>query len=322
MRRQQQGRPELGRSSPAGVSCWGLQSARAPPGLPAPSSEAPAKTHIRRRSFGAKWFGRHDDNAAADPSAQPSAQPQAPNSHGLEAALFDLNLDDERSPSAGGFAGKGSSGGSRKCASPAHAAGTPPPLHRRRWSFGRQVMPQPVQTDAAEAAAEVDGRGGDDLLVTASSSVTSSSARSSPQHPAAALAQQQQQQQQQAAPATPPQARGPSYRRLWNSITSVRKGDPLPAHASGPSSDVTVESLVKAVQVGAGEGGGGGRQAGARAAAAGTVAGHGGSGMAVRACAAHAPSLQCQLACSAGLPERWLAPRPPPPLPTARPYSA
>ncbi|PSC77032.1 Pentatricopeptide repeat-containing [Micractinium conductrix] len=248
MRRQQQGRPELGRSSPAGVSCWGLQSARAPPGLPAPSSEAPAKTHIRRRSFGAKWFGRHDDNAAADPSAQPSAQPQAPNSHGLEAALFDLNLDDERSPSAGGFAGKGSSGGSRKCASPAHAAGTPPPLHRRRWSFGRQVMPQPVQTDAAEAAAEVDGRGGDDLLVTASSSVTSSSARSSPQHPAAALAQQQQQQQQQGAPATPPQARGPSYRRLWNSITSVRKGDPLPAHASGPSSDVTVESLVKAVQ--------------------------------------------------------------------------
>ena len=183
--------------------------------------------HQRRRSFG--WFG-----SRAHEEPQPSAGEQADGDK-LAESMFDLDLDEEqpRSP--------------RKADSKPAAT----TLHRRRWSFGRQVLPQPAPAPAAQEAAAAD-----DLLVT--SSDISVSSQGSPQHAAvaaaaaAAAALEQRQAPDAAAAAPSPQRSQGSYRRLWHSITSVRKGDALPAQGSGTSTEVSVESLVKAVQVGAG----------------------------------------------------------------------
>ncbi|EFN53188.1 expressed protein [Chlorella variabilis] len=179
--------------------------------------------HQRRRSFG--WFG-----SRAHEEPQPSAGEQADGDK-LAESMFDLDLDEEqpRSP--------------RKADSKPAAT----TLHRRRWSFGRQVLPQPAPAPAAQEAAAAD-----DLLVT--SSDISVSSQGSPQHAAvaaaaaAAAALEQRQAPDAAAAAPSPQRSQGSYRRLWHSITSVRKGDALPAQGSGTSTEVSVESLVKAVQ--------------------------------------------------------------------------
>lgn len=212
--------------------------------------ERPRELPRRRSSFG--WFGRGgtDGEAAAADSAAPDSEAT------VAEALAALQLGEQP-------------------AEPAKAGPSkPPPLsaHRRRWSFGRQVAPQPaadadsdgspVANEAAAASAAVQ----DDLLVATSESSFSSITRSSPER-AQAAARPARQQQGAAPPATPDQQRqqaggapaagattpqkGQGYRRLWHSITSVRKGDPYPAGGSPGSAEVTVESLVKAVQVGA-----------------------------------------------------------------------
>jgi hypothetical protein len=165
-------------------------------------------------SFG-NWFSRgHDDSH----QQQQEEENTLPDAEQLSEALFDLDLDE---------GGSGRRQTALDKAGPSAAAG-----HRRRWSFGRQqVAPQPV----ADLPAGDDGSpvsvAADDLLATASEISFGSAA------PAA--------EEQGCAP--PP--RGQGYRRLWHTITSVRKGDPLPGGGGASSSDVTVESLVKAVQV-------------------------------------------------------------------------
>ncbi len=212
--------------------------------------ERPRELPRRRSSFG--WFGRGATDAESAVAAEP-----APDSEAAAAeALAALQLGEQPAEAAKAGPSK------------------PAPLsaHRRRWSFGRQVAPQPapdadsdaspVANDAAAAAAAVQ----DDLLVAASESSFSSIARSSPERaqqaaapakparhqqgaapPATPDAQQQRQQGGAAGAATPQKGQG--YRRLWNSITSVRKGDPYPAGGAAGGAEVTVESLVKAVQV-------------------------------------------------------------------------
>lgn len=267
-------RPELARESPHVLgSCFTFGVGTGPKALPPPPPGKPS--HSRRRSIGSWLSGKSQDSNTAEVNPSSEGAPEDK----LDKLAHDLSkFDLEEDGASSGAGNSGSAGG--KAADKGSSAATAPPhrLHRRRWSFGRQqVAPQP------DAAAQEPGSPVDDLLVS-SSDISVNSARSSPHQAAAAAAaaaasaagaarqrselpvlpppQQQQQQQQHISghsgaaptPATPPQQRGPGYRRLWHSITSVRKGDPLPLQGgSGPSSDVTVESLVKATQVRADE---------------------------------------------------------------------
>lgn len=253
-------RPELARESPHVLgSCFTFGVGTGPKPLPPPPPSKPS--HSRRRSLGSWLSGKSQDSNTVEVNPLSEGAPEDK----LASDLSKLDLEVDGASTSAGSSGSASG----KAADKGSSAATAPPLrlHRRRWSFGRQqVAPQP------DAAAQEPGSPVDELLV-ASRDGSVSSARGSPHAAAAAAAtaaaaavaaarqrselpapqqQQQQQQQQQAAaptPATPPQQRGPGYRRLWHSITSVRKGDPLPLQGGpGPSSDVTVESLVKATQ--------------------------------------------------------------------------
>ena len=240
-------------SSVAFTGCWG----RAPKPPTAPDREG--SQHGRRKSLSGLWWGR----GAADAPA-PAEGGEPADDRNLADALAGLQLDEQQQQAAA----KAPAG---KAAPP--AAG---PSHRRRWSFGRQVAPLPepslAEAEAAGSPAE------DDLLATSSGDLSFSSRRGSPSHARRQDAKQQQQQQQPAPPPgltprpspgwaagdeggspsssagtepevpTPPRGQG-GYRRLWHSISSVRKGDPLPAAAAAPCGDVTVDSLVRAVQV-------------------------------------------------------------------------
>jgi hypothetical protein len=232
-------------SSVVALGCFGGSRALERPQLPR-----------RRSSFG--WFGRAPPTDAEGPAAADAA----PDSEAAVAeALAALQLGEQPADAAG---------------KPGPSKPAPLSAHRRRWSFGRQVAPQPapdadsdgspVANEAAAAAAAVQ----DDLLVAASESSISSITRSSPERAQqAASARPARQQQGAAPPATPEQRqqsggapaagattpqKGQGYRRLWHSITSVRKGDPYPAGGGSSGAEVTVESLVKAVQVRGGKG--------------------------------------------------------------------
>jgi hypothetical protein len=210
-------------SSKATTGCWGVSKQAAAPA-------ADKSLHSRRRSF--TWFGSSSSKSHAEEVPPLDSEEQATLDN-LADALFDLDLEESQPATAPVKPSKGDK-----------------PLHRRRWSFGRQVAPQPAAQ--AEAAAA------DDLLVT--SSDISISSQGSPQHAAvaaAAAAAAAALQRPSPAPsasasaaATPaPQRSSGSYRRLWHSITSVRKGDALPGSGAA-APEVSVESLVKAVQVG------------------------------------------------------------------------
>lgn len=213
--------------------------------------ERPRELPRRRSSFGWPFVRNTSEASATDESAAAAAGGAADSEATVAEALAALQLGEQP--------GEAAKPGPSK----------PPPLsaHRRRWSFGRQVAPQPaldadsdgspVANEASAAAAAVQ----DELLVAASESSFASIARSSPERAQAARPARQQQgaappatpdqQRQQggsaAGAATPSKAQG--YRRLWHSITSVRKGDPYPATGGSSGAEVTVESLVKAVQV-------------------------------------------------------------------------
>lgn len=205
------------------AGCFGVGSAKA---LPQP--EKPG--HQRRKS----WFSRRQAAEEAQPPALDAADPDDKLCEGL----FDLDLADD--------AGNGKA---RKGDKPAAAS-----LHRRRWSFGaRQVAPQPSQpSDAAPEPASDLLASSSDLSVTDSGSPQSAAGAAAAAAAAAALGRPSPSVAASPSPvaaaAPSPQRSAGSYRRLWHSITSVRKGDALPATSAAPGGDVSVESLVKAVQ--------------------------------------------------------------------------
>lgn len=203
------------------AGCFGVGSVKA---LPQP--EKPG--HQRRKS----WFSRRQTAE----ETQPPALDAGDLDDKLCEGLFDLDLGDETS-----------NGKARKGDKPAAAS-----LHRRRWSFGgaRQVAPQPATSDSTVEPASDLLASSSDLSVDSSGSPQSSAVAAAAAAAAAALGRPSPSTGATAAPpaAPSPQRSAGSYRRLWHSITSVRKGDALPAAAGAPGGDVSVESLVKAVQ--------------------------------------------------------------------------
>lgn len=231
------------------VGCFGRASIAR---LPVPPQEPKETQHARRRSLGS-WFSYRSSEGPPAEGGERTADADA-----LAEILAGLELENASEPAQ--------QQQQRKAADKA-ASGklSSAPVHRRRWSLGRQVAPQPQPEEAEDAArgsTAAETALDDDLLARTSSDLSYSSRRSSPTHasrqgaalpPPPGLSQQQQQPESPgdgaaaAAVFTPPRGQG-GYRRLWHSITSVRKGDPLPAANGGPGGDVTVESLVRGVQ--------------------------------------------------------------------------
>lgn len=212
----------MSRPKGAPVGCFGTATKALPQ-----ASEKPG--HQRKRSFG--WFGSKGHLASAQNETEQAEDV-------LSDALFDLDLDDGQ---------PAPSGKPSKLPDKAAVAAS---LHRRRWSFGRQVVPQPQPEQERVAGPEA-------LLTTCSD--LSISSQGSPQHAAAAAAAaalsrpsselvSQEAAAAAAATAPPAQRSQGSYRRLWHSITSSRKAEGLALHGGSLGGDVSVESLVKAVQ--------------------------------------------------------------------------
>eukprot|EP00887_Chlorella_sp_A99_P006645 scaffold3.g6645.t1 len=208
-----------------------------------------------RRSFTLWSSGRREANPPHPPAAPP-ADASEDNATSLSANLFDLELGSLELGSLELDAGAAAPEPAAKAGS--KAAGMPAPappasLHRRRWSFGRKVAPAEPAAPPADAATSILDTTQSDLpriSTDGAASPTGSSAGGGggvllrPSPPPGGGADAPAVGEQAAAAA----AKAQGYRRLWQSITSVRKGDAAAAQLPSQLPDVTVEGLVRAVQ--------------------------------------------------------------------------